>query len=148
MIIKKNGTLSRVLKEVLKRSKTGNASTLLNSFQFEKGKGITLFFSEAIDTILIKDESVDFNANITNDFIVVALASELEKTMFQFLLIVLLTLFLMNILLKMLISIIILKKKEVHLYLLVKNSFKILKKILSLPLEIILNFQKQQMLFV
>ena len=79
MIIKKNGTLSRVLKEVLKRSKTGNVSTLLNSFQFEKGKGITIFFSEAIDTILIKDESVDFNANITNDFIVVALASELEK---------------------------------------------------------------------
>lgn len=79
MIIKKNGALSRVLKEVLKGNKTENVSTLLNNFLFEKGKGITLYFLKNIKAISIKDENVDFDACVANDFIVTALVSELEK---------------------------------------------------------------------
>lgn len=79
MIIKKDGTFSKVLKEILKGNKTGNVSTLLNEILFEKNKGIILILTEGINSLLIKDENIDFNAKVPNSFIVTALASELEK---------------------------------------------------------------------
>lgn len=79
MIINKDDELVAVLNEFTKDAKTPNCSTAVSKTKFCSGKGIVFTFSEGIEKVSWKNESVDFSTNVEGSFFVTVLLSELKK---------------------------------------------------------------------
>ena len=81
MIVKRGSNLANLLKKFLKDYNTQNCSMIVLKTSFDKKeKTVSFVFSESIETVVVKDESVDFSASINGSFLITAILSELEKS--------------------------------------------------------------------
>lgn len=78
MIISKGSKIASVFQELIKPSYTLKASTIVSYVNFIKEKGIYIKFDENIEGLFLKNEDVDFTAQVTNYFVTI-LVSLLEK---------------------------------------------------------------------
>lgn len=80
MIVKRGSNLANLLKKFLKDYNTQNCSMIVLKTSFDKKeKTVSFVFSESIETVVVKDESVDFSASVNGSFLITAILSELEK---------------------------------------------------------------------